>query len=199
MRRYMLWIAIGLVIGLAAAVGAGMALRPYQMHGSVIQPLAPAADFSLPAAQGAPFSLSAQRGKVVVLFFGYIHCTDVCPATLSQFKQIHQRLGADASRVRFVFVTVDPARDTPQTTAQYVAGFDPSLIGLSGSEAQLTPVWQGYGVYRKLDQTSPTDVSYAVEHSTQVYLIDRQGNLRATYPSGTPTDDMLQDVRYLLR
>lgn len=199
MRKLVIWLAIGLIFILVLAAGAALALRPYTLHGSVIQPPAPAADFSLAQPNRAAFSLGAQRGKVVALFFGYTNCTDVCPATLGQFKTIRQRLGGDADRVQFVFITVDPNRDTPEKSAQWAAGFDPSFYGLSGSEAALTPVWQGYGVYHKLDQTSPTDMAYNVEHSDQVYLIDRQGNLRATYPSGTPTDDMLQDIRYLLR
>jgi protein SCO1/2 len=198
MRRYGIWIGIVLVLALAG-VGAAAALRPYTLHGSVIDPATPAPDFSLPLAQGGDFKLSDQRGKVVMVFFGFTNCMDICPGTLSQWREIVQRLGADAGKVQVVFITVDPGRDTPAVTARYAAGFDPSFVGLSGSEQQLGPVWQAYGVYHKLDKTSPTDTQYNVEHSTQMYIIDRAGNLRLTYANGTPTDDMLQDVRYLLR
>lgn len=198
MRRYVIGIILALAVVALMIVGTA-ALRPYTLHGSVIQPASAAPDFSLPLAQGGTFKLSQQRGKVVMLFFGYTNCMDVCPTTLAQWQQIVQRLGADGSRVKVVFITVDPARDTSQVMAQYAAGFNPSFVGLSGSEQQLAPVWQAYGVYRQLDKTSSTDTRYNVEHSTQMYLIDPAGKLRLTYANGTSTDDMLQDVRYLLR
>ena len=78
------------------------------------------------------FHLAGQRGRVVLLFFGFTSCPDVCPTTLSDFKQVRQRLGKDADRVSFVFITVDPDRDTPERMAKYASGFDPSFIGLSG-------------------------------------------------------------------
>ncbi len=89
-------------------------------------------------------------------------------------------------------------RDTQQVSAQYAARFDPAFYGLSGTEQQLDPVWKAYGVYRKLDKKSPTDTSYEVEHSTQVYAVDPKGNLRLTFAYGTPVDDILQDVRHLI-
>lgn len=198
MRRILLWLGIGIAAGLLLA-GAVWYNRPYTLHGSVIQQSFTAPDFSIKTAQGNEFQLSAQKGKVTLMFFGYTYCPDVCPATLSEFKQVRKNLGSDADKVNFVFITVDPDRDTPQRMAQYVAGFDPAFTGLSGSEAQLAPVWKAYGVYRQLDKASPTDTNYPVEHSTQTYLIDKTGQMRLTYPYGTPVEDMLQDVRYLLR
>ena len=198
MRKYAIWIGLGILAGLLL-VAAVVIQRPYTMHGSVVQPPYPAPDFSLPQAQGNRFQLSSQRGRLVMLFFGFTNCKDVCPITLAQMKQVRARLGKDASRVQVVFITVDPDRDTPQKTAAYAAGFDPSFIGLSGNEQQLDPVWQSYGVYHKLDKTSPTDMNYEVEHSSQMYLIDGKGDLRVTYTYGTPADDILQDIRYLLR
>ena len=136
---------------------------------------------------------------MVLLFFGFTSCPDVCPTTLSDFKQVRQRLGKDADRVSFVFITVDPDRDTPERMAKYASGFDPSFIGLSGDEAQLGPVWKAYGVYRQLKKASADDTAYEVEHSTQLYLVDASGNLRLTYSYGTPVDDLLQDIRFLLK
>jgi protein SCO1/2 len=197
MRRYAIWIGLGLLAGLLL-VAAVTFTRPYTFRGSAIQQPYQAPDFTLSDGEGVPFQLSAQRGHLVLIFFGYTSCPDVCPTTMDDFKQIRQRLGQDASRVEFVFITVDPTRDTPQVASQYAARFDPTFVGLSGTEQQLDPVWKAYGVYRKLDKANPNDTSYAVEHSTQVYLVDGSGNLRLTYSYGTPTDDILQDIRHLL-
>ncbi len=198
MRRYLLFTGLGLLVVLVVAAAVTLN-RPYTFRGSLIQPPFPAPDFTLPGGGNAPFHLADQRGRVVLIFFGYTHCPDVCPITMASFEQISQRLGKDASRVDFVFITVDPGRDTIQVSSRYAEGFNASFIGLSGTEQQLTPVWKAYGVYRKLDKTGPTDTNYAVEHSSQVYLIDPSGSLRLTYAYGTPVDDMLQDIRYLLK
>ncbi len=202
MRRSIVWIGLAVLLGFGLIAGASVVLaanRPITLHGSLIQQPFPAPDFTLPDGKGGQFDLAAQRGRPVLIFFGYTSCADVCPATLSEMKQISQRLGQDAKRVDFVFITVDPGRDTIQRTAQYVANFNPDFYGLSGTEQQLDPVWKAYGVYRKLDKTSPTDTSYNVEHSSQVYLIDASGNLRSTYAFGTAVDDMLTDLRALLK
>ncbi len=200
MKRYLLWIGIGLlaVLVLTAAV---VFTRPYTYHGSVIQQPYPAPDFTLPHGQDGQFSLSGQRGHVVLIFFGYTHCPDVCPTTLADYKQIHDRLGKDATRVEFVFITVDPERDTPEGTARYAAAFSPAFIGLSGNEQQLAPVWKDYGVYRKLVKSGDgADKGvYPVEHSSQTYLVAPDGNLFLTYSYGEPVDEILQDLRQLLK
>lgn len=206
MKRYILWIGIGLlaVLLLTAAV---IFTRPYAYHGSVIQQPYPAPDFTLPHGQDGQFSLAGQRGRVVLIFFGFTHCPDVCPTTLASFKQVAQRLGEDAQRVEFVFITVDPDRDTPEVTARYAAGFDPSFTGLSGDEQQLAPVWKAYGVYRKIvkpasdtfGQGGANHGVYSVDHSSQAYLVAPDGNLYLTYSHGTPIDEILQDVRQLLK
>src|SRR5512133_2586296 len=198
MRRFILWAGLGLLAGLLVAAAVTVS-RPYTFHGSVIQQAYRAPDFSLAEGEGSSFHLADQRGKVVLVFFGFTNCPDVCPTTLADFKQIHQRLGKQGDRTEFVFITVDPDRDTPQIASRYAENFDPAFVGLSGTEQQLEPVWKAYGVYRKLDKTSSTDTTYEVEHSTQIYLIDPDGNLRITYSYGTPVDDILQDVRYLLK
>lgn len=196
-RRLLLWIGLGVLIVLLATAAVTLT-RPYVFHGSVIQDTYPAPEFSLTDGKGGQFDLAQQRGKVVLVFFGFTNCPDVCPTTMADFEQIRQRLGKDADKVEFVFITVDPDRDTQQVAAQYAARFDPAFYGLSGTEQQLDPVWKAYGVYRKLDKKSPTDTSYNVDHSSQVYAIDPSGNLRLTFSYGTSVDDMLQDVRHLI-
>ncbi len=179
-------------------VAAETFLSTYRFRGSAIEPPVVAADFSLRDQHGQMFRLGDQRGQIVLMFFGYTSCPDVCPTTLAQFKQTRARLGDLADRVRFVFVTVDPQRDTSERMQKYLGVFDPNIVGLGGSEAELEPVWQAYGVYRKV-QPGSSATGYLVDHSARVYLVDAQGNLRLTYAFGVQADDMAQDVRYLLR
>ncbi len=113
-------------------------------------------------------------------------------------KRIKAGLGSQADEVDFVFITVDPQRDTPQRIQDYVAGFDPGFIGLSGTEDELQPVWKAYGVFREV-QPGATALGYLVDHSTRSYLIDAGGNLRLTYAYGTPVEDIVKDIRYLLK
>lgn len=192
MRKYAFWMGLGVFIALLAVAGLALA-QPYRLRGSIIDPPQPA-----PAIALNGFDLSAQRGKVVLLFFGYTTCPDVCPATLGEMKQVLQRLGGQAQNVQVVFVTVDPQRDTPEKMQRYTAAFDPRIAGVTGTEEELQPIWQAYGVYREIRQGG-TAAGYLVDHSARVYLIDPEGFLRATYPFGTPVEDLLSDVRFLLK
>lgn len=169
------------------------------LRGAVYDPPLPAADFSLSQADGEPFRLNEQRGKIVLLFFGYTFCPDVCPTTLAELSQVMQKLGEqEKARVVVVFISVDPARDTPKRAQEYAQRFFPSFLGLSGTEAELQPIWSAYGVYREVQ---PTDsiAGYLVAHSARIYLIDAQGYLRLTYPFGTPVEDIVHDLKLLLR
>ncbi len=114
-------------------------------------------------------------------------------------KQVRESLGKKADQVEFVFVTVDPQRDTPERLGKYLALFDPTFIGLTGSDAQLQPVYQSYGVYIDIPAGQDMTGNYTVTHSAVTYLIDRQGRLRLTYAYGGPREDITQDIRYLLR
>jgi len=183
-----------------AIAGAETLLQAYQFRGSVIDPPVPASDFSLQDQNGQAFQLGDQRGKIVLMFFGYTNCPDICPLTLAQFKQARAQLGQQADRVRFVFITVDPERDTEEKIKTYLGAIDPAIVGLGGSQAELEQVWRAYGVYRqKQPGQSQNDYADLLEHSSRVYLVDTQGNLRVTYPSGLVSDDVVQDVKYLLR
>ena len=146
---------------------------------------------------GSNFRLSEQRGDVVWLFFGYTSCPDVCPTTLSELRKVNTELGSNADQVEVIFVTVDPERDTPEQIQKYVSIFNPAFIGLSGSLEELELVWKDYGVYREVEQVSSSASGYLVTHSARVYLIDRDGNLRLSYSYGTPTDDIVHDLKIL--
>jgi protein SCO1/2 len=138
-----------------------------------------------------------EAGKVVLLFFGYTRCPDVCPLTLADFKKVKAQLGDQADQVRFVFITVDPERDTPNILSKHLANFDESFIGLTGSREELEPVWKTFGVYQEKQDTGSA-AGYLVDHSSRVYAIDRRGDLRLTYTFGTEPEAIAQDVAQLL-
>lgn len=196
-RSNMVWIIVGVIAGLAVVAGAALA-KPYSARGSLIDPPVPAQDFTLTDGQGASWRLSDQQGKLVLMFFGYTTCPDICPATLGTLQQLRRRLGAQAGDVQVVFVTVDPQRDTPDRIGKYAAAFDPTFAALTGSEAELEPVWKAYGVWRAVNENAG-GAGYLVDHSTRTYLIDRAGNLRATYSFGAPLEDLVQDMRHFLK
>jgi protein SCO1/2 len=168
-------------------------------RGTLYDPALPATEIELARANGSSFRLGEMRGNVVLLFFGYTSCPDVCPTTLSELRKVNEALGNAAGQVKVVYVTVDPQRDTPETIQKYVSIFNPSFIGLSGSTEALEPVWKAYGVYREVDQVASSASGYLVTHSSRIYVIDQNGNLRLSYSFGTPTDDILHDLKILLR
>lgn len=172
--------------------------RPYTFHGTVINPPLSVTDFTLETANGEIFRLSDARGKLVLLFFGYTSCPDVCPITLGTFKQVHEQLGSDAQKVKFVMVTADPERDTPEKVAAYVERFNPEFIGLSGSLLDLQRVWDELGVFVEKQDTASA-AGYLVSHTASVYVIDQNGDLLMTLPYGTTAIDMANDVTQLLK
>jgi len=199
MRSKYLYIGVGLLVGLALTLGVWNVLaRSYTYQGSLINPPVPAADFTLTDQQGRPFQLSDQKGKVVLIFFGYTNCPDICPITMAQFKLVKDGLGDLANNVRFVFITVDPQRDNVETLRAYVGKFDPSFVGLTGDPTNLAGVWKDYGVYVNKDATDSQD-NYIDEHTARIYAIDAKGNWRLTYLYGTETDALVQDISHLAR
>lgn len=196
--RSLLLLGLGVFLGvfLIARVST-QAGKPPAFQGSLIEPLTPAKDFLLYDQNGQAFRLSEQRGKVVLLFFGYTFCPDVCPPTLVAFQKIAEGLGEQASEVAFVFVTVDPDRDTPEQLKTHLALFSPDIIGLTGDPDSLSTVWADYYIQPAIEPGANT-AGYMVEHTSRVYVIDRDGNLRLTFPFGLSAGAMLQDVQTLL-
>jgi len=191
-------------LGLMSLIGVVMAVVLYfpkadTFRGTLYDPALPAPEIELARDNGSSFRLSELRGNLVLLFFGYTSCPDVCPTTLSELRKVNEELGSAASQVKVVYVTVDPERDTPEKIQKYVTIFNPSFIGLSGSLEELEPVWKDYGVYREVDQLTASASGYLVTHSSRVYVIDRDGNLRLSYSFGTPTGDILHDLKILLK
>ena len=156
-------------------------------------------NFALADPAGKPRTLADFRGKVVVLFFGYTQCPDVCPTTLAALAQVMKTLGpSDAARVQVVFVTVDPDRDTREIMASYVTAFDPSFVGLSGDAEAIARTAKEFKVlYQK--QPGRTPESYTVDHSAGTFIFDPQGRLRLYVGNGQGPDVFVHDIRELLR
>ena len=197
MKTKMVYLGIGAALVAVLLVGFQFIQRPHTYRGSLIDPPVPAADFELTDQNGQKFRLSDQDGEIILLFFGYSNCPDVCPLTMSEYKQMKEMLGEQADQVRFVFVTVDPERDTQARLSEYVNAFDPEIIGLTGSRTELEPVWKSYGVYQAKQETGSA-AGYTVDHTSRTYLIDQDGNWQLTYPFEMEKEDILSDVRYLL-
>jgi len=170
-----------------------------QFKGSAIGTPAPQAmDFELQQPDGSLFRLEDQRGKVVLIYLGYTNCPDFCPATLGKYQQVAEQLGEDAADVVFVFITVDPDRDTPEVINSYMARFNPDFVGLTGPLEELQRVWVGYGAGTPIHEEVESEIGYVVSHGTRVWVIDKEGNLRITFPFEMSASDMAHDVLLLL-
>ena len=155
-------------------------------------------DFTLLDHNRQVFELKQLRGKVALLFFGYTHCPDVCPTELAGIAQLLRVLGPDRDQVQGLFVSVDPARDTPEQLKAYVEYFSPDLIGLSGSEQQLRVIKEAYHVQSSVYREKDSESRYTVDHTANLYVIDQQGKLASIVPYGFPIDHVLKVVEDLL-
>lgn len=147
-----------------------------------------------------PMSLDALRGKPTLIAFGYTFCPDVCPLTMSDLRRVKRELGEAGDTVNFVFITVDPDRDTPEVIRRYVTAFDPAFIGLTGDEATLKKlIYEFDGLFEKQPPQGNNPESYLVAHTSFIYLLDAQGRWRMKYSFGTPIEVITKDVQAMLR
>lgn len=154
-------------------------------------------DFTLSSTQGEMQSLSSFRGKVVLLNFGYTHCPDVCPMVLHRLSRVMRLLGADAKQVQAVFVSFDPARDTVPHLKAYVTAFHPDLIGMTGTPDQIAAAAKQYGVVY-FEEPGDSAAGKLFGHSDFIYLLDRQGRVRALFNNEQSVDAMADTVKQLL-
>lgn len=156
-----------------------------------------ARDFSLTDHNGQLRSLKDLRGKVVVVFFGFTQCPDVCPTSMQELAEVKAALGADGERLQGIFISVDPERDTLELLKAYMENFDPSFLALRPTPEQLPALAKDFKIYyKKVDGTTPT--SYSMDHSAGSYLYDPQGRLRVYHRYGSGTEALTEDVRLLL-
>lgn len=156
-----------------------------------------ARDFRLTDHNGQTRTLADFRGKVVAVFFGYTHCPDVCPTTLSDFAAALQQLGPQAERVQVIFVTVDPERDTPELLKAFVPAFNPAFLGMVADAETLRLLAKEYKVvYQKTSVKAADD--YLIDHSAGTYVYDQKGNIRLLMPYGSSPEAIARDLRTLL-
>ncbi len=154
-------------------------------------------EFQLTDHTGKPRTLADFKGKVVVVFFGYTQCPDVCPTTLVDMKAVKEQLGKDGERLQVLFVTVDPERDTPELLSKYVPAFDPSFIGLYGdAEATARTAKEFKVFYKKVPGSSPTN--YSVDHTAALYVYDPSGRLRLFAKHAQGAEALAHDIKLLL-
>lgn len=170
--------------------------RPPEFQGADLTGQGIGGDFILQDAQGRTRTLADYRGKVVALFFGYTHCPDVCPTSLAEMRDILPQLGDAGRDLQVLFVSVDPARDTPDLLAQYVPAFHPRFVGLTGTPGQIEEMARKYQVvYRR----QGTGANYTVDHTAGMYLLDRKGQLRSLVNYGSDPAVLVHDLRLLLQ
>lgn len=170
----------------------------YEFKGAVVEPPDIAADFTLTDQNGNPFKLADQRGKVVVVFFGYTNCPDICPATMSDMQVVMNRLGDQRDQLKVVFITVDPERDTSERLQRFIGMFDQDIVGLTGDPATLSGVYKAYGAGATRRDLPDSALVYAMDHTATSTIIDKQGQRRLLFGFGTPVDDMLSDLSALI-
>lgn len=151
----------------------------------------------LPDIDGKRRSLGEFKGKLVVVFFGYTHCPDVCPTTMAELAQVKQSLGADGDKLQGIFVTVDPARDTPEILKAYMAGFDPSFIALRGTPDETAALAKNFKVFYA-QVPGKTEGNYTVDHTAGSYVFDATGRVRLFVRYGGGGDALASDLKALL-
>ena len=170
---------------------------PTSLYGTDIGGADFAGDFDLVDHHGEKRQLEDYQGKVVVLFFGYTHCPDVCPTAMMDMARMMKVLGSDASQVQVLFVTLDPERDTQQVLAKYVPGFDSRFVGLYGNPAQIAETAKNYKVFFEKKDVAGRS-GYAIDHSAGAYVFDKTGRVRIYFKNGQKPDEMASDLKQLL-
>ena len=153
--------------------------------------------FALTDHNGKPRTLADFKGKVVVVFFGYTQCPDVCPTTLSELAGIKKALGSEAERLQVIFITLDPQRDTPELMAGFVPAFDSSFLGLWGEQAVIDKVAKDFKVFAQ-KVPSKDSKSYTIDHTAGSYVFDDQGHIRLFVRHGQGVDGLQKDLQRLL-
>ena len=183
---------VGLSVGLAACQPAKPTFKAIDITGADY-----ARGFALPDANGRQRTLADFKGKVVVVFFGYTQCPDVCPTTMAELAEVKRALGADGAKVQGVFVTIDPERDTPELLKAYVANFGPDFVALRGSPEQLKTLAKDFKVfYAKVP--GKAEGSYTMDHTAGSYIFDGQGRVRLFTRYGTGAKALADDLKLLL-
>jgi len=191
--RYTAW-ALVLVVGfISASILMGWWVSD---RSRTEQPIAIGGAFSLADHAGKAVTEADFRGSPLAVFFGFTHCPEVCPTTLLRLGSLTKQLGADAARLKILLITVDPERDTPAQLALYLQSFDPGVVGLTGSQAQIDAVLQAYKAYAK---KVPVNGGYTMDHTANIYLMTTDGAFRTMIDYHEADSSALAKLRMLLR
>lgn len=182
---------------LVAAVLAAACGKEAPVHGMLIREPQAAPALQLHDSRGRAFDLAGERGRAVLVYFGYTHCPDVCPTTIADFARARATLGVKPDRMRFVFVSVDPERDTPALADAYARQFDSTFVGLAPTVAQLDTIKAAWG-FVVVKEVMPGMTGYGVTHPAGVFFIDRNGSVRFVFAPGTKSDGLAADLKRLL-
>ena len=189
--------ALALSLAAAAALTVACSEQKPSFKGIDITGASYASRLALPDVDGKERTLAEFKGKVVIVFFGYVQCPDVCPATLAEVADVRRKLGADGARVQPIFVTVDPERDTAQVLKEYVGNFGPDVVALrAGPEPTQAAAKEFKVYYAKVPGKTPE--SYTIDHTAGAFIFDPQGRVRVFSRYGSGPDALLQDVKQLL-
>lgn len=191
-------------VGVVALLGVAFAwffvlprMRPHIFSGAVIQSNQKAPRMELDAAFGETVRMTDFEGQVVVVYFGYTFCPDVCPATLSKLADSMDILGDKARDVQVIMVSIDPARDTPELLEEYVTYFHPEFVGVTGDAQTVNRVATLYGVYYEA-QDGTASTGYTIDHTSTVILVDRAGHLKLVLPFEGTAEQIAADIDYFL-
>lgn len=199
----MVWgatIAAALLMLAAGVLTKGFSSLPFvQTHafyGLRFEPALPAVDFTLTNQDGQPVRLTDYQGKLILLVFGYTHCPDACPVTLSSLNRALEELGDARGQVQVLLISVDPESDTPAVLKEYLSRFNPAFVGLTGSPQEIEAVTRAYGVH--VEDEGSTD-GHFVAHTALTYVIDREGRQVLAFPWQMEPQEIAADLKFLLR
>ena len=196
-RSYLLAAAAGLALAAVAWFVVLPRFQPHVFTGTVIQSQTPAPKVDLITSTGERASLSDFEDQVLVLYFGYTFCPDVCPTTLSGLKKAVDQLGNAADDVQVIMVSVDPERDSPEILGEYLSYFDPRFLGMTGTQEEIASVATVYGVFYEAEEGT-VDTGYLVSHTARLMIVDRDGYLKLVMPGDATPDQIAADLDYLL-
>jgi protein SCO1 len=192
---------IGLLIG-CSAIGSNQETSvsyTEQLRGAVFDPPRTLEDFTVTATTGETFTLSEHRGEVILLYFGYRSCPDFCPTTFAELRQVYSALNEPAEKLKIVFVTIDPERDTLENLRLYTQAFHEDFIGLRAEGQALQALESQFGVVAQKQVVGESALSYLFDHTASLFLIGADGQLEAQYLYGTDHRDIVHDLELILQ